>query len=81
MAQIGCIQTKTLEERLFYATVLNDEGDSRFLLGPYETHGEALATVERAKDLAIEYDRRAFWYAYGTASAPADVEIKTIFGR
>ena len=51
----------------FYATVINDSGDHRFLLGPFANHETAIASVGLAQSLAERMDARAFWYAYGTA--------------
>jgi hypothetical protein len=68
------------EKRLYYVTVRNGDRTG-WLLGPYRTHREALANVERGDELACEADRWAWFYAYGTASLPADVEQpKTVFG-
>lgn len=51
----------------FYVTV-KDGPRTGFLLGPYPTHEEALANVERGKGLALESDgaSRSWFYAYGT---------------
>jgi hypothetical protein len=43
------------------------------LAGPFATHTEALAMVDRAKDEAERADPRAFWDAHGTCSLPRDV--------
>jgi hypothetical protein len=68
------------EKRLYYVTV-RDAGRTGWLLGPYKTHKQALAQVDRGHDLACEADRWACFYAYGTASLPAEVEQpKTVFG-
>jgi hypothetical protein len=50
----------------FYVTV-KDHGKTGWLLGPYATHGEALALVGEGRALAEAVNSRAFWYAYGTA--------------
>lgn len=68
--------------RDFYVTVV-DGGRTGYLLGPFATHGEALANVERGKALAVKHNTRACFgeYAYGTASAPHGTNILTVFGR
>lgn len=50
----------------YYVTV-RDGSRTGWLLGPYETHAEALANVQRGNDLANRADPRAHWYAFGTA--------------
>jgi hypothetical protein len=62
----------------FYVSV-KDGQRSGFLLGPYDTHDEALANVDRGRKLAYDADTRAPWYAYGTAGT--ELEITTVFGR
>jgi len=56
------------EPKYFYASVI--DGDRKaLLLGPYNTHEEAQANVERAKALAEEVDPWAYFYAFGTAGS------------
>lgn len=50
----------------FYVTV-KDGGRRGFLLGPYGTHGEALALVPEGKRLAVEADQWAAFYEFGTS--------------
>jgi hypothetical protein len=50
----------------FYVTV-RDAGRTGFLVGPYDTHEEALERVDEAKRLACEANSRGVWYAYGTS--------------
>ncbi len=64
--------------RRYYVTV-KDGGRTGWLLGPFLTHGRALSHVSRAKRLANDADPRAAFYAFGTASAPAEYAIKTVF--
>ena len=40
--------------------------------GPYATHAEALADVDKALKIANEYDGRAWFMAWGTARMPVD---------
>lgn len=54
----------------FYVSALNDRGKSALLLGPFQTHEEALTQVDLGRRLAERVDYRAAWYAYGTARMP-----------
>lgn len=49
----------------YYVSVANGYR-YQLLSGPYDTHAEALAKVDAAKDIAISNDPRAHWYAFGT---------------
>lgn len=62
----------------FYVDVVSG---SRFalLLGPYDTHEEATANVERGKQLAVERDPRTWFDSFGTCSTHDD--RKTVFGK
>jgi hypothetical protein len=71
---------KPLTKRSYYVTV-QDDGRTGFLLGPFKTHEEALAQVNRARDLADRADPFAAFYAFGTSSLPADATVKTVFGK
>jgi len=62
----------------FYVTV-RDAGRTGWLLGPYATHQEALDNVERGRDLANEWNAKAWFMAFGTASVPAGTPIRTVF--
>jgi len=66
----------------FYVTTV-DAGRVGFLLGPYATHADALANVERGNRLAHEADPRAWFYAFGTArwTQPGRRRPSTVFGR
>lgn len=63
----------------FYVTV-KDGPRTGWLLGPYATHNEARANVDRAKELAEKADRWAHFYAFGTARVQGEVTGKTVFG-
>lgn len=52
----------------FYVTARSGKS-AAFLLGPYATHDEALANVDRAKARAIEVYANAEFVGYGTAKA------------
>lgn len=54
----------------FYVTVRHG-ARSGALLGPYGSHDEALANVDRAREYAEQVNDRAVWYAYGTAKVTA----------
>jgi hypothetical protein len=58
------------ETAMFYVTVI-DGPRHAFLAGPFATHEEALGMVDAARKQANEVDPRAWFYAYGTAKAPA----------
>jgi hypothetical protein len=49
------------------------------LLGPYDTHEEAVANLDRGKVLATDRDPWAWHYSYGTCSTRD--ERKTVFGK
>jgi hypothetical protein len=67
-------------QREFFVTV-RDAGRTAFLLGPYATHEDALTEVERGRELAQNANTWAWFYAFGTASAPAGLVSRTVFGR
>ena len=50
----------------YYVTV-QDHGRTGFLAGPFNRHGDALATVGAANRAAQDVDPKACWYAFGTA--------------
>ena len=55
---------------VYYVSVVR-ASDYRLLAGPFPTHQEALAWVDRAKAVAATLDPKAHWYGYGTvAMAP-----------
>ena len=52
-------------------------GKHVLLLGPFlNNHGQALALVDRARELAHELDPRAPWYAYGTCRVDLSEEAR-----
>ena len=66
--------------RVFYVTV-TDAGRTGWLLGPYSTHEEALDNVERGRALALQADRWAHFYGFGTCSVSNTAPIaRTVFG-
>lgn len=65
----------------FYVTVRDERERTGWLLGPYGTHKEALANVQRGKDAAYLADGWAWFYAYGTAGVTGGNAVKTIFGK
>jgi hypothetical protein len=64
----------------FYVTV-RDAGRTGFLLGPYADVREALANVDRGRDLACAANLRGWFYAYGTSRLPRGTECRTVFGK
>lgn len=50
---------------MFYVTVINGKRTG-FLLGPYDSHQDALDNVERGRELAIDADPFACFYYVGT---------------
>ena len=57
----------------YYVTVIQDGGgDWRCIVGPFATHGEALAMVDKARTVACDYDPKAHWYSFGTTAMAAD---------
>ena len=64
--------------RDYYVTV-RDAGHTGWLLGPFTTHQEALDAVERGRDLANEWNAKAWFMAFGTASVPSGTRIRTVF--
>lgn len=58
----------------FYVTCM-DADRRAVLLGPFETHSEALNNVDRGRDLACAVDERAWFYAYGTARSLANPPV------
>jgi len=65
---------------VYWVSVRRDNGDTRFLAGPYETHMVALAKVREANDRACALDPRAHWYAFGTARTDTENGYTAIFG-
>lgn len=67
----------------FFVTCIEDEGKRRegFLLGPYATHAEALANVDRGAKLACAAHAKAHWYSFGTCSITNPTERKGMFGK
>jgi hypothetical protein len=57
----------------YYVSARNDAGDAIPLLGPYDSHVEALEHVALGRDLANVVDPRACWYSYGTFRAHDDI--------
>ena len=62
---------------------LSNAGHGRLglLAGPYDTHAEALAKVDAAKDLALEHDAWASFYGYGTVRMKGSYREPGKFGK
>ena len=76
-----CIE-EDLDNAVFFVSCIEDEGERRglMILGPYDTHAEALGNVDRGRKLA-ERDPRAHWYYFGTCSMAKETETKGVFGK
>jgi len=65
----------------YYVTVI-DGARHGYLLGPYETHRQALDNVARGRDLANAADPRAHWYAFGTGRLKDETAtVPSVFGQ
>lgn len=51
-----------------------------YLLGPYDTHAEALSNIERGTQLANDADPRAAFAAFGTVKLTSAIPARTAFG-
>ena len=56
----------------YYVSVVREKGDYIFASGPYPTHPEALALVDKARRVAEKHDPRAVWYAFGICRVKED---------
>ncbi|MEA2573350.1 MAG: hypothetical protein QOH93_648 [Chloroflexia bacterium] len=74
-----CGKVHHRKDQRFYVSLRNGSKRYALLLGPYETHEEAVANVERGKRMARESDMWADFYAFGTASSYD--ERSTVFGK
>ena len=65
--------------KFFYVTAIHGQKVVA-LLGPYGTHAEALANVDRGRSKALDYDKsgKASFASYGTSGS--DEQLKTAFG-
>jgi hypothetical protein len=59
------------EPRDYYVSLRRGKRTA-LLAGPFKTHTEALATVDRAVKMANELDQWAWFDAFGTMSLPRD---------
>lgn len=55
--------------------------DWRPLLGPYTTHHEAIANVERGRRLAVDADPTTWFDSFGTCKAAPNSGGRGIFGK
>lgn len=58
----------------YYVSAM-DHGKTWLMAGPYDTHHQALADVDRARDIATEHDPRAWWKAWGTVRIEGSAQI------
>lgn len=63
-----------------YYVTLRDAGRTAWLLGPYETHAEALEHVERGRELAYKHDPYTHFMGCGTAKMTGDTQPIAVFG-
>ena len=56
----------------YFVSARNDDGRAVMLLGPYDSHLEALERVDLGRQLAEKVDPRAPWYSYGTCRVHDD---------
>lgn len=78
---MDCICGETHQDGAnYYVSVVRDtakgpNSDYRLLAGPFTDHADALAMVDRARELALaKYnpEGRAYWYGYGTVAMAED---------
>ncbi|WP_140427038.1 hypothetical protein [Ensifer aridi] len=78
------IDNHNMRQEGFYVSVVDGKRYG-FLLGPYPTHDEALANVDRGKSLALagndDPSNAAWWYAYGTCRLERATLPSGVFGR
>ena len=58
--------------RDYYVSIVRDKRRG-LLAGPFATHTEALAAVDKARNEACDVDPRAWWDLFGTCSLPRDL--------
>ena len=65
--------------RDYYTSVRRgtEPGDARLLSGPYATHAEAVANVQKDQAWAEALDAKAVWYSFGTCSVPKGTTVQT----
>lgn len=54
----------------YYVSIVRSPKQRGLLAGPFNTHTEALANVDRARDKACEVDQWAWFDLFGTVSLP-----------
>jgi hypothetical protein len=78
-----CARNEHPKGTSFFVGCFDDSRERRhaYLLGPYTTHAEALANVERGRKLASDADPMSHWYSFGTCSISEPTEQKGVFGK
>lgn len=56
----------------FYYVSVVDGSKYALMLGPFETHEEALAMVKQCRDKAEEIEPRSYWWQWGTCREDDD---------
>lgn len=75
-------QSDIIPQTAYYVTVRNGLRTGG-LLGPYDTHAEALENVDRGRKLALASDNetRSWFYTYGTTKLTTRGQLpKSVFG-
>ena len=65
LAEEPASQAESHDQPFFYVSVLNGPRLA-LLAGPFQTHEEALAMVDQARETAQRIDPWAWFYAFGT---------------
>ncbi|HVN82281.1 MAG TPA: hypothetical protein VMW38_25070 [Terriglobia bacterium] len=66
MESAHCCTSETCPEPGNYYVTAVDGPSLYYMAGPYPTHAEALAMVEKALSIADKHDGRAWFMAWGT---------------
>jgi hypothetical protein len=74
------VKVNSSEAKPVWYVGVKDGARQGFLLGPYSEPTEAEGNVKRAKELARQNDPFSHFYGFGLCSAPAEVQIQTVFG-
>ncbi|MCB9266046.1 MAG: hypothetical protein H6558_13540 [Lewinellaceae bacterium] len=59
----------------YFVTARNDKGATRYVLGPFDKHQDALDKVDEASSYVRDKDPRGHWYSYGTARLPKNSRV------
>jgi hypothetical protein len=59
----------------YYVSAIDDTRNTHLMAGPYALHAAALADVDKARDIAVKHDPRAWWMAWGTVRIEGSTRI------